>query len=337
MLGGTPTVSTYHSYAGRLVREHALRLGIEPESRLLSEAAAWQYAAEVVDRYDGADGRRRLRRVDRHRRGRSTWPARWPSTCSSPDDVERYLDEFEAAMRALPKGASRASDLPEGGQGDPDRRCAPGARCCRMVRAYLDLKRSRDAMDFADQMALAARLARSFPDIGAIERHRFRAVLLDEFQDTSAGPAGAAARAVRRRRGRRSPVTAVGDPQPVDLRLAGRERDHADPRSRASSPTSAATAPTCCRCRPAGATTTRSSRWPTTSPVRCGWSRRSPCDAAARPGAGPGRVQAARLLTAEDEAAHVADWIARALADGRGRAPTPRPRCCAASGRSSPR
>ena len=27
VLGGTPTVSTYHSYAGRLVREHALRLG----------------------------------------------------------------------------------------------------------------------------------------------------------------------------------------------------------------------------------------------------------------------------------------------------------------------
>ena len=52
-LGGTPTVSTYHSYAGRLVREHALRLGYESESRLLSEAAAWQYAAEVVARYDG--------------------------------------------------------------------------------------------------------------------------------------------------------------------------------------------------------------------------------------------------------------------------------------------
>src|SRR5664279_3768272 len=53
VLGGTPTVSTYHSYAGRLVREHALRLGVEPESRLLSEAAAWQFAAEVVERHDG--------------------------------------------------------------------------------------------------------------------------------------------------------------------------------------------------------------------------------------------------------------------------------------------
>src|SRR4029078_226242 len=54
-----------------------------------------------------------------------------------------------------------------------------------LVRSYLDLKRSRDALDRPDQMSLAARLARSFPDIGAAEPSRFRAVLLDEFQDTS--------------------------------------------------------------------------------------------------------------------------------------------------------
>ena len=28
--GGEPTVSTYHAYAGRLVREHGLRIGVEP-------------------------------------------------------------------------------------------------------------------------------------------------------------------------------------------------------------------------------------------------------------------------------------------------------------------
>ena len=63
VLGGTPTVSTYHSYAGRLVREHALRLGYESESRLLSEAAAWQYASEVVAAYDGPMDDVRQRRV----------------------------------------------------------------------------------------------------------------------------------------------------------------------------------------------------------------------------------------------------------------------------------
>ena len=52
-LSDSPTVLTYHSYAGRLVREQGLRLGIEPDARMLTEAASWQYAAEVVHGYDG--------------------------------------------------------------------------------------------------------------------------------------------------------------------------------------------------------------------------------------------------------------------------------------------
>ena len=52
-LGGAPTISTYHAYAGRLVREGALRLGYEKDSRLLSEAATWQLAHEVVVAWDG--------------------------------------------------------------------------------------------------------------------------------------------------------------------------------------------------------------------------------------------------------------------------------------------
>src|SRR3712207_1977012 len=45
--------STYHAYAATIVRDHGLRLGIEPSARLLTEAGAWQLAAEVVDRWDG--------------------------------------------------------------------------------------------------------------------------------------------------------------------------------------------------------------------------------------------------------------------------------------------
>ena len=53
VLDDAPTVSTYHAYAGRIVREHGVRLGVEAESRLLSEAAAWQVAHEAVVAYDG--------------------------------------------------------------------------------------------------------------------------------------------------------------------------------------------------------------------------------------------------------------------------------------------
>ena len=48
-----PTVATYNSYAAALVTDHALRLGIEPSSRLLREAGQWQLATEVVETWAG--------------------------------------------------------------------------------------------------------------------------------------------------------------------------------------------------------------------------------------------------------------------------------------------
>ncbi len=63
-------------------------------------------------------------------------------------------------------------------------------------------------LDFGDQAALAARLADSFPEIGASERDRFRVVLLDEYQDTS----HAQLVMLRGLFGGGHPVTAVGDP-----------------------------------------------------------------------------------------------------------------------------
>ena len=314
VLGGTPTVSTYHSYAGRLVREHVLRLGIEPESRLLSEAAAWQFAAEVVERYDGP--------MDDVGFAASTVTAAVVDLAGEmaehllgPDDLEGFVDAFESRVLALPKGASRAKDLPKGVK---DTLTALRARraVLPLVRAYLDLKRSRDALDFSDQMALAARLARSFPDIGAAERSRFRAVLLDEFQDTSEAQL-VLLQHLYVAAGEPVPVTAVGDPNQSIYGWRGASAttltrfpaEFADDGGRADElPLSTSWRNDDAILRVANLT---SESLRLKSPVAVQMLR-------PKPGAGPGRVQAARLLTAEDEAAHVASWIRQHWLDGRG-------------------
>ena len=43
-----PTVATYNAFAGSLVRDHGLRLGIDPDSTLITEARAWQIATRIV-------------------------------------------------------------------------------------------------------------------------------------------------------------------------------------------------------------------------------------------------------------------------------------------------
>ncbi len=348
-LDGSPTVSTYHSYAGRLVREHALRLGVEPDSRLLTEAAAWQYAAEAVARYDGdmsevpnAESTTITAVVD--------LAGEMAEHLLSVDDVRAELDRVVAAIDATPP-AGKSAALPADVLA---LRAVLRARraVLPIVEDFQRLKRSRDALDFADQVALAARLAATFPDLGRAERSRFRAVLLDEFQDTSEAQLELL-RSLFVAAGEPVPVTAVGDPHqsiygwrgasastlarfPVEFaeraadavapgEVAGAvdsDRGRAD--SRESPRTDAGPRPTG-RDRSA-AVVALSTTWRNdaailrvanhvAAPLR--ESARVPVVAlSGRPDAGPGDVEVARLGTHLQEAAYIARWLRQA----RGRA-----------------
>ena len=50
---GAPVVSTYHAFAGSLLRDHGLLLPVEPDTRLLGETELWQLAFDVVNGYRG--------------------------------------------------------------------------------------------------------------------------------------------------------------------------------------------------------------------------------------------------------------------------------------------
>jgi len=315
VLGGTPTVSTYHSYAGRLVREHALRLGVEPESRLLSEAAAWQFAAEVVEHHDGP--------MDDVPFAPSTvinavvdLAGEMAEHLLLPADLQMLIDRFEARIAELPQGARRSRALPKV---VAEAMIALKARrqVLPLVEGYQALKRSRDALDFADQMALAATLSRRFPDIGLMERQRFRAVLLDEFQDTSE------AQLVLLRHlfvgfGESVSVTAVGDPNQSIYGWRGASATTLTrfPREFADAAGDADVLPLSTSWRNDKAILSAANT--TSGPLR----RKSTVDVEVlrpRPDAGTGRLLAARLLTTEAEAEHVAGWIAHHWMDARGR------------------
>jgi len=200
-----PVVSTYHAYAGGLQVEHGLRLGYEPDLRLVSDASRYQLAARVVTSFTGAP---------RH------------LSVSLPRVVEQVIRlDNELSDHLVDIDAVRAFDdnlRCELARHDPvrDVRDAASASQARdelleLVVAYRRAKAEAGVTEFADQMAHAARLAERCPEVGADERDRFRVVLLDEYQDTSVSQrrllqglfSGATPAS-----GRGHPVTAVGDP-----------------------------------------------------------------------------------------------------------------------------
>ncbi|MDI3389248.1 ATP-dependent DNA helicase [Streptomyces sp. B-S-A8] len=198
---GEPVISTYHAFAGRLLTDHGLRIGLEPSVRLLADATRFQLAARVLREAPGP------------------YPA---LTRSFPDLVSDLLAlDAELAEHLVRPSRLRAYDtellrsLDGVKLSNADLRKVPETAAARqelteLVERYRAAKRSADLLDFGDQIALSATLADTRPEVGGILRDEFRVVLLDEYQDTSvaqrillSGLFGA---------GTGHAVTAVGDP-----------------------------------------------------------------------------------------------------------------------------
>jgi DNA helicase-2/ATP-dependent DNA helicase PcrA len=205
LLAGEPTVLTYAAHAGRLVAEHALRLGAEPDARLVSQAVAWQLADEVSRRHPG-----RLpgdigapSSVPRYLLAMS---GQFADHLVSPDDVDAFSRHLLEWFDTLPLGKGIRSEFP-GRTKEFIASTRHRRELLPLVRAFAAAKAALPAVDFADQMTLAARLAR-LPEVAAVERDRYAAVLLDEYQDTG----HAQVETLRGLFGGGHPVTAVGDP-----------------------------------------------------------------------------------------------------------------------------
>ncbi|MEL7975742.1 ATP-dependent DNA helicase [Isoptericola sp. F-RaC21] len=199
-----PTVATYNAYAASLVADHGLRLGIEPGSRLLGEANQWQLAAQVVESW--ADDLGTDRAVSTVVGAVLALSGELGEHLLPVDEARDALSDVVARLEALPLGPRQKKRTKEV-QGLIDS-VAERARLLDLVAEYRRRKRVADALDFGDQIAFAAELARSVPAVGATERSRFPVVLLDEYQDTSYAQVELLAGLF----GGGHAVTAVGDP-----------------------------------------------------------------------------------------------------------------------------
>ena len=204
-----PTVATYNAYAAGLLTDHGLRIGHEPDTRVLSDAARYQLGARVVERHT-AEVRFLTDHPPTAIQNLLALDSAMSEHLVSPDDVLAFDAEAERGFlredRAERDGKARKTYLEATAKAVNaiERR----RELMDLVRGYRRLKRELGLMDFSDQIELGARLAVEQPDVGAMEREKFRVVLLDEYQDTSVAQATMLSRLFAGGHA----VTAVGDP-----------------------------------------------------------------------------------------------------------------------------
>jgi DNA helicase-2/ATP-dependent DNA helicase PcrA len=171
-VGEEVTVDTYHAFAADLVKAYGIRVGVEVDADLLSEAQQYQILLGILDseRFEHLSVRTAGTTI------RKTLEL--ASACA--DHVVPAERVVEASRRLLQR-ADEGERLPDWMLQAAKERI----ELARLVERYAAEKRRRGRLDFGDQVAKAVELVEGHPELREELRTRFQHVLLDEYQDTN--------------------------------------------------------------------------------------------------------------------------------------------------------
>ncbi|MBU1026905.1 MAG: ATP-dependent helicase [Candidatus Margulisbacteria bacterium] len=147
-------ISTFHAFGDRVLREHAIDLGLRPDYQVLSRAEQVVFFREHIFEF----------------------PLKYYKSLSDPT---RHVEALISLIsRAQDEDLSPAEYL----KGVKDKQQVEAAR---IYKKYQELKAKKGFVDFADQVSLVLKLFRKNPAILKKFQQRFKYILVDEFQDTN--------------------------------------------------------------------------------------------------------------------------------------------------------
>lgn len=190
-------ISTYHSFAHNLVINHGLRIGIDGNAQILSDSSRAQFAYRVVKNTDFT--------LPNTSDALSTVIKRVLKLDSELAEHDIEIDELINKSEIYIAEAVAA-----GGTADV-RKMIEVAKTrldiAELVREFRAAKASAGVIDFADQLRYALQIVKEHSQVVDSLRETYRAVLLDEYQDTSITQRLLMMQVF----GSGHPVTAVGD------------------------------------------------------------------------------------------------------------------------------
>jgi DNA helicase II / ATP-dependent DNA helicase PcrA len=183
-----PTISTYNAYANNLFRENALALGYESDAILLTEAAAFQLAREVVLKH-GSEIDLRLSDLDASLKSIVESVLALAQSMNDnlvgAEQIEAVIEAAASSLAELPRKAGSSDTTPYSYMQSLLQPIMGTPTIAKLAEAYAREKQLQGYVDYSDQVALAERAVREVPGIIELEQSKFQQVLLDEYQDTS--------------------------------------------------------------------------------------------------------------------------------------------------------
>jgi DNA helicase-2/ATP-dependent DNA helicase PcrA len=168
-------ISTFHAFGDRLLRDHALLLGIPSSFQVLTRPEQLLFLREhlfelPLERF------RPLGNPTKHLQALLTAISRAKDEDVSPAEYVRYAEHCLAEAADDPDSTRRHERSDEAAQQLEVARC---------YARYQELLGAAGLIDFGDQVTMALALLRAHPAVLARYQERFRYILVDEFQDTN--------------------------------------------------------------------------------------------------------------------------------------------------------
>lgn len=185
-------VMTFHSFGERLLKAHALDIGLSNDFRLLSQTDQWLLIREHLEAF-ALDYYRPLGNPTKFISALVQHFSRLKDEDITPEEYLKYA-------KTLAKGKTKKSPADQ----------AEASRVMELAKAfatYNQLLLDTNALDFGDLILYTLRLLRERPTILARYQRQFQYVLVDEFQDTN----WAQYELIKRLAAPRQNLTVVGD------------------------------------------------------------------------------------------------------------------------------
>lgn len=161
-------ISTFHSFCERVLKEHALDIGLSTDFKLLDETAAWLLVRRNLDKFN-LDYYKPLGNPTRFLQTLISHFSRCKDQGIYPEDYLKYSDSLKTNL----------TDLPEKQETERVKEVADA------YHIYQRLLLENSVLDFGDLINYCLKLFQKRPFILKRYREQFKYILVDEFQDTN--------------------------------------------------------------------------------------------------------------------------------------------------------
>lgn len=194
-------ISTYNSFGNEIFRSHALQIGFESDSTLLTEALAISLVKEMIESSGNALLAEYEENLDNLAKKVLQASAQLTDHQVDSSGVSQYFLDFANHLKSLPKNDTGKTGLFTYTE-DFLEKASQAQLIFELAGEFQKFKQDRNLFDYSDQVALSLRVEQFDGELIP-----FRFVMLDEYQDTSEVQVKLLARLFGQKA-----VMAVGDP-----------------------------------------------------------------------------------------------------------------------------